>query len=357
MRPRPGRLTGSTEAGTTAAAATAAAWGCPSCRRSRPPTAGTPCSGRRWGPAPASRSGSRLIPRLIPRTTSACTIASGRRGPITSTTDLLPVPAYFDAPANYGRRMQDRELVAAVAAGDADGLAEIYDRYAEPLYTYCRFMLPDLDPMGSAAQAVQDTFIIAAAKLSGLSEPDRLRAWLHAVARNECLRQLGAADGVPARPAAGSSAPDDVMPAVTLPDDLRTKVLAACADSTPTGRAYRASVTHRAGTFGRTGFPKPAVPSGPRWWHNLRRRPRAAAAVAAAAGAVVLGGIVALLMLGGSPRTPSSPVALGGGVPTAGSSAVSSGPAASPAVTARQTTSAPPTSADDPTLGQASPSG
>jgi DNA-directed RNA polymerase specialized sigma24 family protein len=205
--------------------------------------------------------------------------------------------------------MQDRELVAAIAAGEADGLAEAYDRYATPLYTYCRFMLPDPDPMGSAAQAVLDTFIVAAAKLAELTDPDRLRSWLHAVARNECLRRLGPDTGVPASPPAGylpagyppaaSPALDGAMPEVTLPDELRGKVLAACADSTPTGRAYRGSVTHRAGSFSRTGFPRPAVPSGPRWWHAVRRRP-AAAAVAAVAGAIVLGGVVALLMLGGS---------------------------------------------------------
>jgi hypothetical protein len=64
--------------------------------------------------------------------------------------------------------MQDRELVAAIVAGDPDGLGEAYDRYAAPLYTYCRLMLPDPDPLGGAALAVQHTFIIATARLQGL---------------------------------------------------------------------------------------------------------------------------------------------------------------------------------------------
>jgi hypothetical protein len=46
--------------------------------------------------------------------------------------------------------MQDRELVAAIVAGDPDGLAEAYGRYAAPLYAYCRFMLPDPHPPGEA---------------------------------------------------------------------------------------------------------------------------------------------------------------------------------------------------------------
>jgi DNA-directed RNA polymerase specialized sigma24 family protein len=229
--------------------------------------------------------------------------------------------------------MQDRELVAAITAGDADGLGEAYDRYALPLYTYCRFMLPDLDPMGSSAEAVQDTFIIAADKVPGLTDPDRIRSWLHAVARNECLRRLGPRypeSAAPATPPAGFPAPEGAMPPVVLPDELRGKVLEACADNSPTGRAYRASVIHRAGPFGRNGFPRPAVPSGPRWWNDIRRRPRAAAAVAVAAGAVVLGGIVALLLLGSSHQTPTAPVALGGGVPVLGASSAPAGGPSSP---------------------------
>jgi RNA polymerase sigma factor (sigma-70 family) len=42
-----------------------------------------------------------------------------------------------------------------------------------------------------AADAVQDTFVIASSRLAELRDPGRLRAWLYAVARNECLRILG----------------------------------------------------------------------------------------------------------------------------------------------------------------------
>jgi RNA polymerase sigma factor (sigma-70 family) len=85
--------------------------------------------------------------------------------------------------------MRDSEVVASIVAGGADGLAEAYDRYADPLYKYCQFMLGDV---ADAADAVQDTFVIAAARLAGLRDPELLRAWLYAVARNECLRTLGA---------------------------------------------------------------------------------------------------------------------------------------------------------------------
>jgi RNA polymerase sigma factor (sigma-70 family) len=83
--------------------------------------------------------------------------------------------------------MRDSELVASIVAGDPSGLAAAYDRYAEPLHKYCRSMLSD---PADAADAVQDTFVIAASRLAELRDPDRLRAWLFAVARNECLRIL-----------------------------------------------------------------------------------------------------------------------------------------------------------------------
>src|ERR1700722_15170940 len=81
--------------------------------------------------------------------------------------------------------MQDSEVAASFAGDRTDGLAEAYDRYADPLYKYC---LAFLGEPAEAADAVRDTFVIAAARLADLREPDRLRAWLYAVARNECQR-------------------------------------------------------------------------------------------------------------------------------------------------------------------------
>jgi RNA polymerase sigma factor (sigma-70 family) len=89
--------------------------------------------------------------------------------------------------------MEDPEVVAAIVAGDPAGLAEAYDRYAMPLYTYCRSLLRE---PADAADAVQDTFLVAAAKLRDLREPARLRSWLYAVARNECLRRLRAGNAL-----------------------------------------------------------------------------------------------------------------------------------------------------------------
>ncbi len=91
--------------------------------------------------------------------------------------------------------MEDPEVVAAIVAGDPAGLAEAYDRYALPLYSYCRAMLPE---PADAADAVQDTFLVATAKVRNLRDPGKLRSWLYAIARNECLRRLRARKGLSA---------------------------------------------------------------------------------------------------------------------------------------------------------------
>lgn len=83
--------------------------------------------------------------------------------------------------------MSDSDIVAMIVAGDPAGLAAAYDKYASDLYGYCRSLLRD---QNDAADAVQDTYVIAASKLDRLREPERLRSWLFAVARNECLHRL-----------------------------------------------------------------------------------------------------------------------------------------------------------------------
>lgn len=88
--------------------------------------------------------------------------------------------------------MRDSEVVASIVAGNPDGLATAYDKYAGDLYGYCQSLLHE---PADAADAVQDTFVIAASKVGALRDPERLRSWLFAVARNECLHRLKARHG------------------------------------------------------------------------------------------------------------------------------------------------------------------
>ena len=87
--------------------------------------------------------------------------------------------------------MDDREIVEATVDGDLSGLAAAYDEYSESLYGYCRWMLAEPE---DAADAVENTFVIAAGRLDRLRDPRKLRPWLFAVARNECHSQLRASE-------------------------------------------------------------------------------------------------------------------------------------------------------------------
>ena len=232
--------------------------------------------------------------------------------------------------------MQDRAVAAAVIAGDADGFAAAYDRYAASLYARCHAVLPEPE----AAEAVLDTFLVAAAKLDGLRDPDRFGPWLHAVARNECLRRLGPGGEIPA-PADQRAEP----PELPLPPDFRDRVLAACADNSPAGRAHRMSVAHRAGVFGPAGFPKVIGPAGPAWWRRVRRHPGAVTAVALMAALAVTAGISVALTAGASHRPQASGAGLGGGVPapvssTPGATSAAPSPARTVPASARLTSPA-----------------
>ena len=81
----------------------------------------------------------------------------------------------------------DAALATAVAAGDVTALGEIYDRYAARLLGFCRSMLHN---QAEAEDCLQDVFVIAATRLSGLREPALLRSWLFSVARHECLARI-----------------------------------------------------------------------------------------------------------------------------------------------------------------------
>jgi len=83
--------------------------------------------------------------------------------------------------------VDDRLLVELLVDGDPRGLAGVYDVYADRLYAYCTTMLRDRD---AAADALHDTLLVARVRAAQLRDPGRLRPWLYAIARNECLRIL-----------------------------------------------------------------------------------------------------------------------------------------------------------------------
>jgi RNA polymerase sigma factor (sigma-70 family) len=81
----------------------------------------------------------------------------------------------------------DRQVVVAITAGNPAGMAIAYDKYAAALYGYCHWLLHD---SAGAAESLQDTFVLAAATLTDLPDPAKLRPWLFALARNESRRRI-----------------------------------------------------------------------------------------------------------------------------------------------------------------------
>src|SRR3984885_10344432 len=110
--------------------------------------------------------------------------SGGPSDPLPQSYVQLQQPKY---PNRYGLFMRDSEVVASIVAGDPEGLAAAYDRYSGPLFGYCQSLLREPD---DAADAGQDTLVIAASQLGRLRDPERLRAWLFTVARNESLHRL-----------------------------------------------------------------------------------------------------------------------------------------------------------------------
>ncbi|MGW2146860.1 hypothetical protein ACWCOT_21335 [Nonomuraea bangladeshensis] len=90
--------------------------------------------------------------------------------------------------------MNDRNLVEALRARDPGAPAVLYDAYAEGVYRYCRSLLRDAD---AAQVALRDALIAAEAHADALAEPARLRSWLYALARAECLRRRTATTRTP----------------------------------------------------------------------------------------------------------------------------------------------------------------
>jgi RNA polymerase sigma factor (sigma-70 family) len=154
-----------------------------------------------------------------------------------------PSPLSGTVPRPYGQSVRAREMVSAIVAGDVTGLGSAYDKYAPDLYAYCQSRLADAadaaDPAdpADAASLVQDVFIIASARVSQLRQPDRLRAWLFAVARNECHRRLRAsARSAPLYEAASEMTGEMPMATAGPAADPRALVAAALTGLSPTER-------------------------------------------------------------------------------------------------------------------------
>lgn len=81
----------------------------------------------------------------------------------------------------------DGELARSAQHGDVAALAALFEGHRAALHGRALVLLGDRD---GAADAVQDTFLVAMRRLGDLRDPDAAAGWLHAVLRNECLQRL-----------------------------------------------------------------------------------------------------------------------------------------------------------------------
>ncbi|GGK79914.1 hypothetical protein Sme01_45910 [Sphaerisporangium melleum] len=117
--------------------------------------------------------------------------------------------------------MNDSVLVEALRARDPGALAALYDTYAESLYGYALALLGSPD---TAQVALRDTLIAAEAHIHALTDPGRLRVWLYALARGECVRRRTALQGT-----AGDEAEPVTEPAPAAGSGLRLVAASAVA--------------------------------------------------------------------------------------------------------------------------------
>lgn len=78
----------------------------------------------------------------------------------------------------------EEQLAREFREGDDLAFATLYNRYKRSVYLFCLKMLLDRE---KARDAVQDTFLRVFEHRDQLTDPSRFRAWLFAIARNQCL--------------------------------------------------------------------------------------------------------------------------------------------------------------------------
>ena len=83
--------------------------------------------------------------------------------------------------------ISDQQLVAACRQGCQDAFRRLVDRHWAGVV---RAVAPLLDDPDDVEDAAQEAFIRACRLLDELKDPDRLPAWLHAIARNAARKML-----------------------------------------------------------------------------------------------------------------------------------------------------------------------
>ena len=82
----------------------------------------------------------------------------------------------------------DRDLLDAIAGGEAAALTELYDRHGRALYGFLRRMTSD---DLTAEELVQDTLLGVWRGAAGFEGRSSVRTWLYVIARRLAYRRMG----------------------------------------------------------------------------------------------------------------------------------------------------------------------
>lgn len=119
-------------------------------------------------------------------------------------------------PPTSGDAEDERRLIAAVRAGQADAVRRLIDRYQGAVLALCVRMLGHRQ---DAEDVVQETFLRACRSLAGFDSNRPLRPWLLGIAANRCRTALARRAR---RPGLLDTPVDqaDPRPGLADPDDL-----------------------------------------------------------------------------------------------------------------------------------------
>ena len=82
---------------------------------------------------------------------------------------------------------EEVRLVARIAAGERDALAELYERFQRPLFRYLCQLTPD---HGLAEEILQDTLVAVWKGAAGFAGRSRVQTWLIGIARRQAHNTL-----------------------------------------------------------------------------------------------------------------------------------------------------------------------
>ena len=82
---------------------------------------------------------------------------------------------------------EDTAIIEAFQNGDEFAFVSLYNRYKNPVYSFCLKMLMNSE---LAQDVMQDTFLRVYEHRDRLLNAGSFKAWLFTIARNQCLNQL-----------------------------------------------------------------------------------------------------------------------------------------------------------------------